>query len=202
MLPEPYHRRLRYGRIDTYNYVMNQPHIVRISKFLSQILRHRPDKIGLNLDENGWADVAELLEKAAEKGTVIDRETLQVVVDTNDKKRFAFSDDGLRIRASQGHSIDIDLDLKPQAPPEILFHGTAESSLKSIRREGLLPMRRQHVHLSKDLETAQKVGGRHGKAVVLTIKTGEMARQRFKFYLSDNGVWLTETVPASFIGFP
>jgi putative RNA 2'-phosphotransferase len=181
---------------------MNQPHIVRISKFLSQILRHRPDKIGLSLDENGWADVAELLEKAAEKGTVIDRETLQLVVDTNDKKRFAFSDDGLRIRASQGHSIDIDLDLKPQAPPEILFHGTAESSLKSIRREGLLPMRRQHVHLSKDLETAQKVGGRHGKAVVLTIQTGEMARQRYKFYLSDNGVWLTDSVPAAFIGFP
>jgi putative RNA 2'-phosphotransferase len=181
---------------------MNDQHIVRISKFLSQILRHRPDKIGLSLDENGWADVAALLEKVAEKGTVIDRKTLQMVVDTNDKKRFAFSDDGLRIRASQGHSIDIDLDLKPQAPPETLFHGTAESSLKSIRREGLLPMRRQHVHLSKDLETAQKVGGRHGKVVVLTINTGEMARQQYKFYLSDNSVWLTDSVPVSFIVFP
>ena len=181
---------------------MENQHIVQTSKFLSQILRHRPGKIGLSLDANGWADVAELLEKSAAKGISIDRETLQIVVDTNDKKRFVFSDDGHRIRASQGHSIDIDLDLKPQKPPEILFHGTAETSLKSIRREGLLPMRRQHVHLSKDLETAQRVGGRHGKAVVLSIRTGDMARQRFKFYLSENGVWLTEEVPVGFIEFP
>lgn len=181
---------------------MNPTNLVPISKFLSQILRHRPGKIGLTLDDNGWADVAELLEKSAAKGMQIDRETLQIVVDTNDKKRFAFSDDGLRIRASQGHSIDIDLDLPPQTPPEILFHGTAETSVKSIRREGLLPMRRQHVHLSKDIETAQKVGGRHGKAVVLTVQAGAMARKRFKFYQSENGVWLTDAVPPEFIVFP
>ncbi len=181
---------------------MENRHIVQTSKFLSQILRHRPGKIGLSLDANGWADVAELLEKSAAKGISIDRETLQIVVDTNDKKRFVFSDDGHRIRASQGHSIDIDLDLKPQRPPVILYHGTAETSLKSIRRDGLLPMRRQHVHLSKDVETAQKVGGRHGKAVVLTIQSGEMAAQKHRFYQSDNGVWLTEAVPAEFIRYP
>lgn len=175
--------------------------LIRTSKFLSQILRHRPDKIGLELDENGWADVAALLEKSAAQGMHISRETLQTVVDNNDKKRFAFSDDNLRIRASQGHSISIDLNLKAQKPPEILFHGTAAPAIKSIAREGLLPMRRQHVHLSLDIETAQKVGSRHGKAITLTIKSGEMARAGHKFYLSDNGVWLTEAVPVHYIGF-
>lgn len=176
--------------------------IVRISKFLSQILRHRPEKIGLQLDGQGWANVDELLEKAAAKGERFDRALLQIVVDTNNKKRFAFSDDGLRIRASQGHSIDIDLGLKPQKPPEILWHGTAEKSLESIRKEGLLPMRRQHVHLSKDRQTAENVGGRHGKAVVLTVRSGDMSRQKHKFFLSENGVWLTEEVPVGFLDFP
>lgn len=176
--------------------------IVRVSKFLSQILRHRPEKIGLQLDAQGWAQVDELLEKAAAKGERFDRALLQIVVDTNNKKRFAFSDDGQRIRASQGHSIDIDLGLKPQKPPEILWHGTAEKSIESIRKEGLRPMRRQHVHLSKDRQTAENVGGRHGKAVVLTVRSGEMSRQKHKFFLSENGVWLTEEVPAVFLDFP
>lgn len=176
--------------------------IVRVSKFLSQILRHRPEKIGLQLDAQGWAQVDELLEKAAAKGERFDRALLQIVVDTNNKKRFAFSDDGQRIRASQGHSIDIDLGLKPQKPPEILWHGTAEKSIESIRKEGLRPMRRQHVHLSKDRQTAENVGGRHGKAVVLTVRSGEMSRQKHKFFLSENGVWLTEEVPAFFLDFP
>lgn len=175
---------------------------VRISKFISQILRHRPEKIGLQLDEQGWAKVDELLEKSAAKGTHFDRALLQIVVDTNDKKRFVFSEDGLRVRASQGHSIDIDLGLKPQKPPETLWHGTAEKSLESIRKEGLRSMRRQHVHLSKDRQTAENVGRRHGKAVVLTVCTGEMARQKHKFYLSENGVWLTEEVPVEFLDFP
>jgi putative RNA 2'-phosphotransferase len=180
----------------------SDPKIVRVSKFLSQILRHRPEKIGLQLDGQGWANVDELLEKAAAKGERFDRALLQIVVDTNNKKRFAFSDDGLRIRASQGHSIDIDLGLKPQKPPEILWHGTAEKSLESIRKEGLRPMRRQHVHLSKDRQTAENVGGRHGKAVVLTVRSGDMSRQKHKFFLSENGVWLTEEVPVGFLDFP
>lgn len=180
----------------------SNPEIVRVSKFLSQILRHRPEKIGLQLDGQGWANVDELLEKAAAKGERFDRALLQIVVDTNNKKRFAFSDDGLRIRASQGHSIDIDLGLKPQKPPEILWHGTSEKSLESIRKEGLRPMRRQHVHLSKDRQTAENVGGRHGKAVVLTVRSGDMSRQKHKFFLSENGVWLTEEVPVEFLDFP
>ena len=178
------------------------PRIVRISKFLSQILRHRPEKIGLSLDANGWAEVAELLEKSAQKGIRFDRATLQIVVDTNNKKRFSISDDGLRIRANQGHSIDIELGLKPQRPPEMLFHGTVEQHLALIRKDGLLRMRRQHVHLSQELETAVAVGGRRGKAIVLQIKSGEMARQGFLFFLSENGVWLTELVPPAFIEFP
>ena len=180
----------------------SDPKIIRISKFLSQILRHRPEKIGLQLDEHGWANVDELLEKSAAKGERFDRALLQIVVDTNNKKRFAFSEDGLRIRASQGHSIDIDLGLKPQKPPEILWHGTSEKSLDSIRKEGLRSMRRQHVHLSKDRQTAENVGGRHGKAVVLTVRSGEMSRQKHKFYLSENGVWLTGEVPVEFLEFP
>lgn len=178
------------------------PQIIQISKFLSQILRHRPEKIGLQLDEQGWANVDDLLEKSAAKGTRFDRATLQTVVDTNNKKRFAFSEDGLRIRASQGHSIEIDLGLQPQKPPEILWHGTAEKSLESIRKEGLRPMRRQHVHLSNDRQTAENVGGRHGKAVVLTVRSGEMSRQKHKFYLSENGVWLTTEVPVDFLELP
>ena len=181
---------------------MKPEKLIQTSKFLSQILRHKPGKIGLELDKNGWADVAELLEKAANYGVAIDRESLQAVVENNDKKRFSFSENGLQIRANQGHSIDIDLDLKPQRPPETLFHGTAQQSIKNIKREGLLPMRRQHVHLSTTLETAQKVGGRHGKAVVLTIQTSAMTAQGFKFYCSDNGVWLTDAVPPEFIQFP
>jgi len=185
----------------TTNKIMEPSNLIRTSKFLSQILRHRPDKIGLKLDENGWADVAELLEKSAPKGMYISREFLQTVVENNDKKRFALSHDGLRIRASQGHSINIDLGLEAQAPPETLFHGTALSAIKDIERVGLLPMRRQHVHLSLDIKTAKKVGGRHGKATVLIIKSGDMARAGHKFYLSDNGVWLTEVVPVEYIGF-
>ncbi len=181
---------------------LSDPKITHISKFLSQILRHRPEKIDLQLDEQGWANVDELLEKSITKGMYFDRALLQIVVETNNKQRFAFSEDGLRIRASQGHSIDIDLGLKPQKPPEILWHGTAEKSLDSIRKEGLRSMRRQHVHLSKDRQTAENIGGRHGKAVVLTVRSGQMSRQKHKFYLSENGVWLTEEVPAEFLEFP
>lgn len=179
-----------------------KPHIVRASKFLSKILRHRPEKIDLTLDALGWAEVSELLEKSAAKGTRISRELLQQVVETNDKQRFSLSSDGSRIRANQGHSIAIDLGLSAQEPPEILYHGTAEKSLNAIRKSGLLPMRRQHVHLSKEADTAQKVGERHGIPVILLVRAGDMHRQGHPFFLSDNGVWLAGAVPPGFIVFP
>ncbi len=173
---------------------------VQLSKMLSRVLRHKPEMLGLQLDANGWAEVSELLDKAATKGFPdLDYPTLQHVVATNSKQRFALSADGQRIRANQGHSVAIDLGLSPQTPPDVLYHGTAEKSLEAIRRGGLQPMKRQHVHLSKDVVTARSVGGRHGKAVVLTIRSGEMAAQGHLFFQSDNGVWLVEEVPVGFI---
>jgi putative RNA 2'-phosphotransferase len=174
--------------------------LVRTSKFLSLILRHQPGKIGLALDANGWAEVDELLQKAGERGFQIDRPTLERVVAENDKQRFAFSPDGTRIRASQGHSIQVDLQLEPLAPPEVLYHGTAERFQAAIVEQGLLPRSRQHVHLSGDVETALRVGRRHGKPVVFQIQAGVMERDGLKFYRSANGVWLTEHVPAQYLG--
>jgi putative RNA 2'-phosphotransferase len=176
--------------------------LVRTSKFLSLILRHQPDKIGLTLDANGWADVDELLRLADAAGHRITRPLLERVVADNDKKRFAFSDDGQRIRASQGHSVEIDLDLPPAPPPELLYHGTATRFVTSIREGGLHAGSRQHVHLSLDVPTATKVGRRHGVPVVLTVRSGEMAAAGHVFFLSANGVWLTESVPVEFITFP
>lgn len=173
--------------------------IIKISKFISKILRHQPHSIGLQLDEQGWASVPELIEKAGRAGVRFDVETLQTVVTTSDKQRFALSSDGARIRANQGHSISVDLGLAPQTPPDILYHGTAEKSLDAILREGLRPMKRQHVHLSADEATAQKVGGRHGKAVVLRVRAGAMAAAGALFYRAENGVWLTEAVAAEYL---
>ncbi len=178
----------------------NLTRLVQFSKMLSRVLRHKPQMLGLQLDANGWADVEELLKKANAKGFPdLDYPTLQQVVATNSKQRFALSDDGTRIRANQGHSVAIDLGLTPQTPPDILYHGTSEKSLDAIRSGGLQPMKRQHVHLSKDITTARTVGGRHGKAVVLTIRSGEMAAQGHVFFLSENGVWLVVVVPVEFI---
>ena len=176
--------------------------LVRISKFLSLVLRHRPEKIGLDLDENGWTSISELIEKARSAKVFFTREILTEVVETNDKKRFVVSEDGLRIRAAQGHSIEIDLDLAPQPPPHTLFHGTASSAISSIRSQGLVRGRRHHVHLSTNEETAVKVGQRHGKPVVLVVRSGEMHEAGIEFFVSDNGVWLTETVPTKYIDFP
>lgn len=178
------------------------PSLVRTSKFLSLVLRHDPGKIGLRLDDAGWADVDALLSAAAAAGVRIDRPTLERVVAENDKKRFAFSEDGKRIRASQGHSVDVDLGLQPQTPPELLFHGTATRFVDSIRENGLHSASRTHVHLSADEATATSVGQRHGRPVVLTIAAGRMHRDGHAFYRSDNGVWLTDAVPAQYIGFP
>lgn len=175
--------------------------IVSTSKFLSLLLRHKPEKIGLTLDENGWADVEELIAKANAQGKRLTRELLDRVVAENDKKRFAFSEDGKRIRASQGHSVEVDLALSPQVPPETLFHGTATRFLDSIKQQGLIPGNRQHVHLSLLQETAVSVGKRHGKVVVLVVQAGAMQRAGHKFFVSENGVWLTERVPVEFLVF-
>ena len=175
--------------------------LVSTSKFLSLVLRHKPDAFGLELDLNGWADVGELI-RLAMNIRRLTRPVLEQVVAENDKKRFAFSDDGQRIRASQGHSIDIDLALAAVEPPELLYHGTASRFADSIRASGLNSANRQHVHLSVDVPTATRVGQRHGKPVVLTIHAGAMAGAGYLFYLSANGVWLTERVPTEYIRFP
>ncbi|MDR2750342.1 MAG: RNA 2'-phosphotransferase [Clostridiales bacterium] len=171
------------------------------SKFLSKVLRHDPGAIGIELDENGWADVSELLEGMARAKKRLSLQELEEIVRENNKKRFAFSEDHLRIRASQGHSIDIDLGLEPKEPPEILFHGTALKFLDSIKATGLAPGKRQYVHLSVDVETAMNVGRRHGKPVALKIKAKLMSNAGHKFWISDNGVWLALSVPAEYIEF-
>lgn len=171
----------------------------RISKFLSLVLRHQPDVIGLKLDEQGWARVDELIERVNHSGEVLTREELDIIVAENDKKRFIFSDDGLRIRANQGHSIAVDLQLKEAVPPEWLYHGTAVRFLDSIREQGLVKGQRQQVHLSADAHTAKNVGSRHGKPVVLTVKAGDMHRDGLLFYQSENGVWLMDHVPPVYL---
>lgn len=176
--------------------------LTRTSKFLSLVLRHKPEEIGLTLDENGWADVDELLRLVNQHGRKLNRPLLERVVADNDKKRFAFSDDGTRIRASQGHSVEVDLALPPTEPPELLYHGTASRFVDSIRATGLHSANRQHVHLSLDITTATKVGQRHGKPVILVVRAGQMVTAGHRFYLSANGVWLTERVPVEFIDFP
>jgi putative RNA 2'-phosphotransferase len=173
------------------------------SKFLSLVLRHRPEVIGLELDENGWASVDELLAKmASEAQKDFTFEELRYIVANNDKKRFAFSDDLRMIRANQGHSVKVDLSLKGKVPPGLLYHGTAIKNLESIRKAGLKKGQRHHVHLSADRDTAIKVGGRHGKPVVLTIAAMNMYQSGIPFFLSENGVWLTDHVPVQFIEFP
>jgi putative RNA 2'-phosphotransferase len=176
--------------------------LVRMSKFVSKVLRHAPESVGLRLDEAGWVDVDDLLAAAARAGVPLDRPTLERVVAENDKQRFALSADGLRIRASQGHSVAVELGLTPVEPPPLLFHGTADRNLDSIRVQGLIPGRRTHVHLSADEATAVNVGRRHGRPVVLHVQAGEMHRAGHAFFRSDNGVWLTAAVPSEHIRFP
>ncbi|WP_428655333.1 RNA 2'-phosphotransferase [Runella sp.] len=172
---------------------------VKISKFLSLVLRHNPALIGLKLDANGWASITDLLDKMKAKGHRISPEDLKHLVDTNSKKRFAFSDDFEKIRANQGHSVEVDLGYEKQMPPTVLFHGTAEKNVDLILKDGIKKMNRHHVHLSQDMTTARKVGMRHGKPVILNADAKGMAQRGFDFYLSNNGVWLTDFVPAEFI---
>jgi putative RNA 2'-phosphotransferase len=171
-----------------------------ISKFLSYVLRHQPDAIGISLDREGWADITSLIAAAIKAGKQLDHELIHTVVATSDKKRFAISEDGLRIRAVQGHSTEsVDIRYAEKAPPEHLYHGTAARFLESIRKEGLRPGARHYVHLSQDEQTARAVGQRYGKPVVLKIKALLMLEQGFKFYQAENGVWLTPSVPSAFI---
>jgi len=172
---------------------------VRTSRFLSLILRHKPEEAGLTLDGEGWCSVTDLLKGCASHGHKISREELDEVVAGNDKKRFRFSDDGKRIRASQGHSIDIDLQYEPVEPPELLYHGTATRFLDSIKKQGLIKGSRQHVHLSMSVSMAWKVGERHGKPVVIPVEAGNMHRAGIPFYQSTNGVWLVDAVPTQYL---
>jgi putative RNA 2'-phosphotransferase len=175
---------------------------VQTSKFLSLVLRHQPEKIGVTLDAAGWVGVSELLKAMTRHGKPLTEAELRRVVETSDKKRFALSDDGLRIRASQGHSVEVELGYEPATPPDVLYHGTVGRFLSPIRATGLQKGQRHHVHLSRDIETATKVGGRRGEAVILSVDAAGMAREGLVFSVSANGVWLTEHVPARFIGFP
>ncbi len=181
---------------------MTDKHQIKTSKFLSLLLRHKPDSIGLTLDENGWADTTELLEKINNDEFNLTIDELKTVVENSDKKRFLFSTDFSKIRANQGHSIIVDLELTEKVPPENLFHGTADKNLKSIKKKGLIKGQRHHIHLSADKETAYKVGQRYGKPIILTIKAGLMHEQGITFYQSENGVWLTDIVSPNFIEYP
>ena len=174
--------------------------IKKLSKFLSLILRHKPETIGIILDEHGWADVEELLHGIQKSGRNIDLPLLERIVAENDKQRFSFSEDRKKIRANQGHSVQVDVELNPKEPPEVLFHGTVEKSRASIEEKGILKGNRLYVHLSGDVETALKVAARRkGERLIYEVDAGRMFRDGFLFYQSVNGVWLTETVPAEYL---
>lgn len=172
---------------------------MRLSKYISLVLRHRPGMISLVLDEAGWADVDALLVGMQQHGYSIDHAQLERVVAENDKQRFAFNAEHTRIRANQGHSVQVQLGLAVRIPPDLLYHGTAAKNIESIRKYGLLKGKRHAVHLSPDIDTARKVGQRHGQPVVLAIQAGRMAVDGFEFTCSQNGVWLVERVPPEYI---
>lgn len=167
---------------------------IQLGKFISLILRHKPETIGISLDKNGWANVNELLKGIQNQGINIDFERLNEIVETNNKKRYSFNEDKTKIRANQGHSINVDVELKEAIPPVKLYHGTATKYIDDIMKNGIIHKNRLHVHLSKDIETAINVGTRHGTPVVLEIDTKEMINDGYKFYLSENGVWLTSDI--------
>jgi len=183
---------------------MDQKKLKTVSKFLSLVLRHQPEMIGLSLESGGWADIDKLLGAASShrRGRIISRDLLETVVKTNDKQRFEISADGTRIRARQGHSVEVDLGYQPSVPPEILLHGTPSSSVQLIQETGLKKMKRHDVHLHVDEQTSSSVGARRGKPVLLKIRAGEMHRAGYEFFVTPNHVWLTDHVPAEFIEFP
>ncbi|MGL4668943.1 MAG: RNA 2'-phosphotransferase [Saezia sp.] len=178
---------------------MKQEH-QKISKFLSFVLRHQPQAIGICLDSDGWVNIDELLRATHQHGHPIERDTLQTVVDSNDKKRFTISEDALRIRAAQGHSTQqVEMHYAAVEPPEVLYHGTATRFLASIKKQGLIPGSRHYVHLSADEETARHVGVRHGFPVILKINARCMWQDDYVFHQADNGVWLTKSVPVHYL---
>ena len=180
---------------------MSPKELTQKSKFLSYVLRHRPDEISITLDRAGWVSVDVLLENCARSGHTITDDQLLLIVQANDKKRFEFSADRSMIRARQGHSATVDLGYEPMVPPAVLFHGTAERNLPSIREKGLLKGKRHHVHLSVDYETATKVGQRYGKPVVISVEAEKMHQDNHVFYCTGNNVWLTAHVPAKYLAF-
>ena len=171
----------------------------KLSVFISLILRHKPDAAGIRLDEHGWANVEELIDGINSTGRKFNTEMLDEIVATDEKGRYSYNEDKTLIRANQGHSIPVDVDLKEQEPPEFLYHGTSKRFLENIQAEGLKPMSRLYVHLSKDKETALKVGKRHGKPVILKVHSSEMFKEGNRFYLSENGVWLTKFIPTRYL---
>ena len=179
---------------------MDSKSLKTISKYLSLHLRHQPEAIGLTLQPGGWVNINDLLSATRHHSDLtLTRDLLQTVVTTSDKQRFAISPDGQRIRANQGHSIPIDLQLPPQTPPEILYHGTAEPAVSAILAEGLKKMARHHVHLSATPDTAKTVGSRHGRPVIFQVAATTMYNDSFTFHCSDNGVWLTDHVPVEYL---
>lgn len=171
----------------------------KLSKFISLILRHKPDEIGITLDDFGWAKVEDLINGINNSSRKIDMETLEEIVRTDNKQRYSFNEDKTKIRANQGHSVPVNIEFKELEPPNTLYHGTATKSIEGIKQQGIKSMSRLYVHLSKDFETAANVGSRHGKCVVLIINAKRMYEDGLKFYLSENGVWLTEYVDPKYI---
>ena len=171
---------------------------VKLGRFLSLILRHHPEEAGIALDEHGWAEVEELLDGVCSTGRQIDRETLERIVREDNKQRYSFNAEHTKIRANQGHSVQVDVELKKMQPPQYLYHGTATRFLPDIQTDGIKKMNRQYVHLSPDYQTAVAVGGRYGVPVVLRVDTGAMAQNGVTFFRSENGVWLCEYVPPEY----
>lgn len=178
---------------------MNEQRIIKVSKYLSRHLRHAPERIGLTLQPAGWVGVDELLSACNADGMRLTRPELEEVVANNNKQRFSFDETGQLIRANQGHSVEVDLGLAPTTPPDVLFHGTGHTTVEVIRREGLKKQRRHHVHLSRDVETATAVGARHGKPFVFVVDARAMHAAGYSFYVSNNGVWLTDEVPPEYL---
>jgi len=175
-------------------------HLNQVGRFIIKALRHKPEELGITLDEQGWVEIDVLLDALRNKGHEITREELKYLVTTSDKQRFAVDELGEKIRANQGHSIDVDLGYESQAPPEYLYHGTNEESIEDILETGVQKMKRHAVHLSDDLDTAIKVGRRRGKLLILRVQSGKMYEDGYTFYLSDNNVWLTDNIPIQYIG--
>lgn len=180
---------------------MNNNHLVKISKYLSKHLRHTPENIGLELKNGGWVEIDKLLKACNQHNFAITREELAEVVKNNDKQRFSFDETSMLIRANQGHTIKVDLQLKASIPPDKLYHGTAIQFVNSIQKQGLQKMSRHHVHLSADINTAIKVGQRKGKVIIFIIDAAKMYQDGYQFYRSDNGVWLVNSVPPEYLTY-